>query len=183
MRIPGAGRLAVLGLGVAVSVAGAQSAGKYKAKPTEQTSSWWKSWFGSKSDEPKVTDRPPIAPIGPTVADKDAELDRLMRAYWRRQEVCDRLRDIALQASDDKLYEEAGRLEDLAWRLHQSKSSRLFGTPVATADDPPEPPEESTLDVLKRAAPAGNLPPRLRHGARMEPATANRTEQKREEDR
>ncbi|MFO0844696.1 MAG: hypothetical protein U0797_20250 [Gemmataceae bacterium] len=180
MRIPGAGRLAVLGLGVAVSVAGAQSTGKYTAKPTEQTSSWWKSWFGSKPEEAKVLDHPPVALQAE--ADKQAELDRLMRAYWRRQEVCDRLRDIALQANDDKLYEEAGRLEDLAWRLHQSKSGKLFGTPVAAADEPPEPPEESTLDVLKRAAPGGNLPPRLRQGGKMEPATANRAERKREEE-
>jgi hypothetical protein len=161
-------------------VAGAQSTGKYKATPTEQTSGWWKSWFGSK-DDPKPADRPPP---GPTVADKHAELERLMRAYWRRQEVCDRLRDIALQANDDKLYEEAGRLEEMAWRLHQTKSGKLLGMPVtAAADDPPEPPEESTLDVLKRAAPAGALPPRLRDGGKMEPATANRSERKREDER
>jgi hypothetical protein len=179
MRIPGAGRLAVLGLGVAVAVAGAQSTGKYKAKPTEATSGWWKGWFGSKDEAKKPAGPPP----GPTVADKHAELDRLMKAYWRRQEVCDRLRDIALQASDDKLYEEAGRLEDMAWRLHQARSSKLFGVPVAAADDdPPEEPEESTLDVLKRAAPGGALPPRLRNGGKMEPATANRAERKREEE-
>jgi hypothetical protein len=179
MRIPGAGRLAVLGLGVAVSVAAAQSTGKYKAKPTEQTSGWWKNWVGSKEES-----KPPAGPPpGPTVADKHAELDRLMKAYWRRQEVCDRLRDIALQANDDKLYDEAGRLEELAWRLHQTRSSKLFGMPVATADDPPEPPEESTIDVLKRAAPgAGPLPPRLRNSGKMEPATANRSERKREDE-
>ncbi len=181
MRIPGAGRLAVLGLGVAVSLACAQSPAKFKAEPTESTSSWWQNWFGSKKEQPKPTEAIPVAP---TVEDKHAKLERLMKAYLRRQEVCDRLRDIALQNNDDKLYEEANRLEELAWRLHQTKSSQILGTAMAATEDLPDAESESTLEVLKRAASTGkgSLPPRLDRSG-MEPAAANRMERKRGEER
>lgn len=184
MRIPGAGRLAALGLAIAASASFAQSPPpKYNAKPTAETSSWWRSWFGESKDAPKPTDVPPV---GPTVTDKYAGLDRAMKAYLRRQEVCDRLRDIALQSNDEKLYEEASRLEEMAWRLHQTKSSRLLGTPAqVVTDDPPadEPKvEERTVELLKRATPGGQLPPRLQRGG-AEPAAANRTERSREDDR
>jgi hypothetical protein len=181
MRTAGAGRLAVLGLGLAVSMSLAQSAGKYRPAPTVETSAWWKNLFKS-SEAPKVSTTPPA---GPTVADRNAELDRLMKAYWRRQEVCDRLREIALQNNNDALYDEAGRLEDLAWRLYQSRSKQL-GMPVVALDDEPasSKSEESTLEVLKKAsATGGQLPPRLRSSGKIEPAQANRVERIGEDER
>ncbi|MFO0877629.1 MAG: hypothetical protein U0840_09760 [Gemmataceae bacterium] len=180
MRRTGAGCLAVLGLSIATTMLCAQSpAKKYSPKASETTSSWWKGWFGSGKEEAQSATPPPSL----TVADRAMELDRLMRAYWRRQEICDRLRDIALQQNDNSLYEEASRLEEMAWRLHQQRSNKLLGLPVANAiaDEEEAPPEPSTVDVLKRASKGGQLPPRLQPGKALAPTQANRDVRQEEE--
>lgn len=180
MRIPGAGCLAVLSLGLATTMLSAQApAAKYAPKANETTSSWWSNWFGGSKEAPKPA---PTTTPTLTVADRATELDRLMRAYWRRQEICDRLRDIALQTSDNALYEEANRLEEMAWRLHQQRSSKLLGVPVASAEEETGDVEQSTVEVLKNATRGGQLPPRLQNEKRLAPVQANRTNRQPEEE-
>lgn len=171
MRIPGARRLAALGLVVLVAAAGAQTPGTM-AEPANGPR-WWNRLFGSPPPPPA-----PKQAAGPgTMADRAAEQDKLMKAYLRRLDVCDRIRDVAHEANNPRLFEEASRLEEMAWKLYQSRSSRLLGVSIATADEEPlEParPEPTTLEVLKAASPGGPLPPRLRSGGHLAPASADR---------
>ncbi|NBO91862.1 MAG: hypothetical protein EBV06_06060 [Planctomycetia bacterium] len=116
-------RLAGVVLGLAVGALAAQ-------KPTE-SSSWWASWWGgndSKTTAAKAQKGPP-APR----PDRTAEQSKLEKAYLRRQAVCDRLREIAQERNDTQLSEEAARLEEIAWKLFQSRSELLLG--AETADE------------------------------------------------
>ncbi|MGL4553505.1 MAG: hypothetical protein ACRC33_20255 [Gemmataceae bacterium] len=109
LRLHRAG-LAALMLGVAVAAAA--------EKPTEPTS-WWQARRGEPRPKPAV--KADAAPI-----DRAAEQARLEKAYLRRQAVCDRLREVALEGNDGKLADEAARLEEAAWKLFQARSDRLM---------------------------------------------------------
>jgi hypothetical protein len=176
MRTARAGCLAVLVLGVAFSVAEAQSR-TGKPAPAE-SSSWWSNLFGNKPKEDPKKQATPIKPVSASPADRALEQDRLMKAYMRRLEVCDRIREVAHETNNDGLFEEANHLEDLAWKLYQGRSNKLLGISTASADEEPTP---NTAEVLRSASPGGAVPPRLRPGGKMEPSRAQG--RSREEDR
>ncbi|MFM7149627.1 MAG: hypothetical protein ACKO23_07270 [Gemmataceae bacterium] len=168
MRLWGKGCLVILTLGLTVSITAAQPPDRKAAK--EEETGWWNGLVGgNKAKEPAKKSAPPM-----TMADRAMEQDRLMRAYLRRQEVCDRLRDIAHQTENNSLLEEANRLEEMAWKIYQGRSSRLLGIPATSMADP-EPiaegeSEEDTMDLLKKAAKSGgNMPARIRSGGKIEP--------------
>jgi hypothetical protein len=167
MRITQAGCLAALGLGLGVTVALAQ---KPANAPTPAESSWWSSWFGAKKEEKKNAPKPKVAP---SATERVLEQEKLMKAYLRRLEVCDRLRDIAHETNNNSLFDEATHLENLAWKLYQNDSNKLMGSATAVNDEAPlEKSNESTIDLLKRRSPGGDIPPRLRNGGRLETSRA-----------
>ena len=92
----------------------------------------------AKQDEPKAA--PKAAPdkaAEPKAASRDErskEQERLMKAYLRRQQVCDKLSEVALETNNLALGEEARRLEKLAWQIYQEQSSRLLGVDAAGLD-------------------------------------------------
>jgi len=170
MRILEAGCLAALGLGLAVSSASAQA--KYSPRPADL--SRFGGWFGSPSSQPIVTKEAPAPGEKPpmTVTQRAVEQDKLMRAYLRRLEVCDRLRDVGQESNDTSLIDEASRLEEMAWKLYQTRSSKLLGVASASADEDPADPKgasASTAEVLMKSSPASSIPPRLRQGGRIDP--------------
>ncbi len=177
MRIVAAGCLAALGLGLAVSACSAQEPERLRYSPKPADLSWLTKWFGGGSEEiiPKSSPPDPKQPPPMTVAQRAAERDRLEKAYLRRLDVCDRLRDIAQETNDTRLIEQANRLEELAWRLYQTRSNKLLGV-ASTAGGDEEPAsgkaEPTTAEVLMKAKPGGALPPRLRQGGRLEPSRA-----------
>lgn len=142
----------------------AQSAAAQAQAPAQQAeSSWWSDLFGSK---PKAEVKPKVeAPTEPalkTPAERHAEVDRLMRAFLRRQAVCDQLSTVGLATDNPGLIEEAKRLEEIAWQLYAERSSRVLGV-----TDPEEPNRDEegadgpvTLPTPRRL-PSG---PRVRDG-------------------
>ena len=109
--------LAALVLGVAVSAAAAQ-------KPAEP-SSWWPSFWGDAKPKAKADDQK-----GAPRVNRASTYARLEKDWERRKEVCDRLREIALETNDTKLEEEAVRLDVAAWKLFQARSDRLLSDGV-----------------------------------------------------
>jgi len=175
MRLWGKGCLVILIMGLTVSIAAAQPPDRKAAK--EEETGWWNGLVGGNKAKEQTKKPAPSM----TMADRAMEQDRLMRAYLRRQEVCDRLRDIAHQTENNSLLEEANRLEEMAWKIYQGRSSRLLGIP-ATAMADPEPTaaegdtDEDTMDILKKAAKSGgNMPARIRSGGKIEPERGGKT--------
>lgn len=148
---------AALCLGLAASAA-------WSAPPPEQAR-WYDGLLGSKSKtEPKKLPGPPAK----TPADRAAEQDRLMKAYLRRLAVCDRLRDVAIDTNNQKLAEEADRLEALAWSLYEKQASRVLGGANGSklTEEPVEPKtSKTTAASLGSGMPMGPLPARARPGA------------------
>ena len=105
--------LGALALGAVVGVAGAQQPG-----------GWLPEWLGGK---PALTpaDKPDLRPDKMAKREKDKAV--LERALLRRQAVCLKLKQIALDSGNTTLYDEAERLDALAWELHQQRSGQLLG--------------------------------------------------------
>src|SRR5262245_44162955 len=98
-----AGCLAALGVGLEVSLAGCEP--QRKSEPASE-GGWISGLLGLKpKPKPKPPEKKQDVPVTPavTAADRAAELQRLQKAYWRRQDVCDRLRDIAQSSNNAAL--------------------------------------------------------------------------------
>ena len=93
-------------------------------KPDDQ-GSWWSNLFGSRPKSEPKKPAPAERPAAATPADRAFQRERLSNIYLRRQAVCDRLRDIALQTNNTALQEEANRLDELAWKLFTERTNRL----------------------------------------------------------
>ena len=187
MRIVAAGCLATLGLGLAVTAAWSQDRPRYSPKAANL--GLIHSWFGGKQEVDITKPTGPAGPPGPpplTVGQRAVEQDRLMKAYLRRLEVCDRLRDVAHEKNDNFLIDEASRLEEMAWKLYQTRSSKLLGVASATGDEEPltEPKTtQTTAEMLMKSSPGGAMPSRMRNGGRLEPSRAEIPASRREEQR
>jgi hypothetical protein len=73
--------------------------------------------------------KPPAAPaVALAPADKAREHEKQMKTYLRRQDVCDRLREIARDTNDASLAQEADRLEQQAFLVYQSATGRLVAS-------------------------------------------------------
>jgi hypothetical protein len=120
MRGAEAGKMAsALVLGLAATVALAQD--KEDGKPRGLLN----TWFGgqTKVDKKPAAEGNPVAaePVRPAVVDQE----KCMRAFLRRQAVCDRLRDVARQLNDTSLERQADELESRAWEVYQKQTCQL----------------------------------------------------------
>jgi hypothetical protein len=127
--------VSALVVGLAATVALAQE--KEGPKPT----GLWARWFGKSKAEEKKSAAEADAPLGPVVRPAVVDQEKCMRAFLRRQAVCDRLRDIARQTNDADLERQAEELEQRAWDVYQKQTCQLPGE---------APPFESDEAVLEK---------------------------------
>ena len=107
------------------AVAGAASA--------QQPSGWLPEWLrGKPAIKPgdKPDDRPDKS------EQRRADNEALMNVLMRRQAVCLKLKQVALDTGNTSLYEEAERLDALAWEMHKQRSGRTLGAGSVGLDKP-----------------------------------------------
>jgi hypothetical protein len=113
--------MAALLLGLSASVAGAQQPKDLESAPSKP--SGWSFWGNRKMPDKKA---PPAPPPGPSQVERAAmEQVRQMKAYFRRQEVCYRLEEIALENNDPELERQAQLLEELNWQVYRQHTAGL----------------------------------------------------------
>lgn len=184
MRIVRAARLAALSMGLLTALAAAQAPPDKAADKADP--GLFGGLFATRSKPPaKAKDRDKeAADRPPSVADRTAEQERLMKGYLRRLAVCDRLRDIAHETNNSALAEEASRLDELAWKVYQEQSNRLLGV-KSMAMEPDEAGSGVALPdagkALRKASGGAPLPPRIWSEGRIEPARSEGPSLHREE--
>lgn len=118
-------------LGVAAPVLATEPLDLAKKKAADKTASsgsWWSSWFGRKErPEDKKTS---AAPEKPTPQLSPAESVARLRqreedAYWRRNEVCLRLKQLAQQAGDEEQVQRIEQLEERNFSIFQQRLASL----------------------------------------------------------
>jgi hypothetical protein len=85
----------------------------------------WRDWFGSSG---KGEEEKPAAAEGakPAAVDRAAVVRaREEAALLRRQEVCCKLKEIALQTNDPELERRAQELEERAWEVYNLRTAHL----------------------------------------------------------
>lgn len=153
MRQIGDAVMAVLAL--LVLVLGA--AGVRAEQPTKKTekNSWWNpvGWWQTKEKEPKPKAKP-TQKKEDAAKKKDQKARARLRyqnAYLRREQVCDRLREIAQQTGNPQLARQAEELRQMAWELYlaQTKTPTASLPAPAPASPPvPTPAEEQLAERL-----------------------------------
>ncbi len=199
MRKVGAARIAALvGMGLAFSVAPALAQSYYKPAPTFQG----KIWDGFGSSTPKPEDSEPIQPLRPdlsgkavppgtkaeppaqTVTGKAREQERLMKVYLRREAVADKIRDIGVATNNPALIEEAAYLREKAWQIYSTQCGRLMGTAVPLgADNLDTGKPVRSAATLSQAAAGGDLSSVMREDNRTATAGERQTSVLREGER
>jgi hypothetical protein len=140
----GLGLVLLAGLSGTVAVAADQDdAGTPAVKSHKSGWNWFGSWFGAKKkpadkkSEAKAekTTLPAVRPS--SMADQaEALRSREQAALIRRLEVCDRLREIALQTNDTFLESQALQLEERAGATFARRTAHLpIGSPVEDLDE------------------------------------------------
>ncbi|MFO0929352.1 MAG: hypothetical protein U0736_20385 [Gemmataceae bacterium] len=188
MRIVRAARLAALSMGLLTALAAAQAPPDKAAEKADP--GLFGGLFATRSRPPakakaKDGDKEKEAADRPSsVADRAAEQERLMKGYLRRLAVCDRLRDIAHETNNPALAEEAGRLDELAWKVYQEQSNQLLGV-KSMAMEPDAAGSGAALPdagkALRKASGGGALPPRIWSEGRIEPVRSEGRSPLREE--
>jgi hypothetical protein len=120
----------LLGLSASVACAQDKSTPEDVAAAASKGSGW--GFFGSKkkADDKKPA---PAPPPGPSASERAAlEQMRQMKAFLRRQEVCTRLEEIALENNDPELERQAQLLSDLNWQVYRQHTA---GLPLGPAKD------------------------------------------------
>lgn len=116
-RFVGASLALVLG----VALAAGEEPADAKSKATGW--GWWPSWGKSEEKEKPPEPMPVPAQV------KKAESEEYHRTvYFRRELVCDRLTEIALQTGDEELARQADKLRDRAWAIYLERSGLKPGT-------------------------------------------------------
>jgi hypothetical protein len=152
------GVIAALWVGLAVSAAGAAGDGGdlHSMPPDDKpTSPWLPIWMGGrrnafsekkpaeapkaaktdKADKPdKDKDKDKPAPR-PQPADGATTQERELNAYWRRIEVCDQLREFAVQAGNEELERQADELSQRAFAIYQQRSRTAAAAGAPSADE------------------------------------------------
>jgi hypothetical protein len=137
MRKVGAGMsAAVLLAGLATSAASAQygDGDLHSAPPTQKT--WWDGWFTAAPKPPahKPETGAAPAPAAPAIVETAAAAHKRERAALdRRQEVCDRLMEIAVRNNDEAMQTQIEQLRDRAWEVYQQRTAAL-STSTTTPD-------------------------------------------------
>ena len=127
-------------------------------KDLAETPPFWSTWFGgdkpAKLEGQIPKDEKAKGAVAPepatTVADKSEQVQRLNNAFARRQAVIDKLREIALETNNPALGDEALRLEEMAQKVFQQESGRVFG--VATVVPQPDSLDQGNGGQAIRAA-------------------------------
>ncbi len=118
-RIAACAATLLIGLGIAGLVS------------AEESSSWWPRWLTSataksdKKDSAKSSDMPPM--VSPARRARQAKAD-----LERRQEVCLKLRELALANGDDETLRKIEHLEQRAYDLYMA-ATNFRSAPLAEA--------------------------------------------------
>ena len=122
----------VVGLGALILVLtttlDAQESKKKETEKPKSTWSWFPRWWSRSSDKPK-----PEAKEKPKQEEPKKEApetarvlrERAYRAYLRREQVCDKIRVLALKLNDVRLQKRADGLEKRAWQIYVRSTSQL----------------------------------------------------------
>jgi hypothetical protein len=154
MRTLGWGGIAALTL-----LAGAATADAQPPRDKAMPDGWWAALWGESKpkDDPKSA-----APKGPTMEEKAREMDRLLKAFQRREAVCEKLTAIAQDTGDDRLFAEASRLYEDACKLYQRQSNVLGIATVGHTNRDAEADEPYELPRPAREPNVGIVPSRMR---------------------
>jgi hypothetical protein len=148
-RLGATGMAAALCAGLMVATARADEGdGDLRALPPAKPS-WWSGMTGAK-EEPAVPKKVVPAenmPPRPAVSAAATVQAREEAAFWRRQDVCQELLDIAERKGDEALREQVYQLMDKAWAVYLQRTG---GAPARNAD----------ATALTRTAPPGAAPSR-----------------------
>ncbi len=143
--------IATLCLGLCVP--GGRAAEHDSPKPSSSPSWWDRLWPHEHKPEPKVeaeeekTEKETAA----SASDKSAQLveqaretrEKAKADLMRRQAVCDRLQQIALETEDLDLQKRAEELNERAWSLYLKQTAHLPTIPGKEAPPTDEQPERS----------------------------------------
>jgi hypothetical protein len=145
MRIGAGWTAAVLLAGLSASAASAQGyydGDLHSASPKPK--SWFENLYSSapatKPPDKKGDDVEPPTPVGPSpVQLASASRQRERAALDRRNEVCDRLMEIAVRNNDEAMQTQIEQLRDRAWDIYQQRTAGL-SSPGPMADPADEKP-------------------------------------------
>jgi hypothetical protein len=101
-------------------LAGTTAAADKKAS----SGNWLTRMFGGKAKAPEPKKETPKLPKVDAPASK-AALHEARQKYMQRVQVCDKLREIALQTGDDAMARRADQLEDRVWNAYRAQLDRL----------------------------------------------------------
>jgi hypothetical protein len=161
----------LLGLSASAATAQEMTTPEGVAAAAAAKGSWWSFGSKKKADDKKAA---PLPPPGPSPAERAAlEQIRQMKAFLRRQEVCNRLQEIALENNDPELERQAQLLDELNWQVYKKHTA---GLPLGPAAD-----DEAVL--ADRLGTGTALPRAGKAGAGREDGAAARTTGRREEQR
>ncbi len=141
---------ATLVAGVAAGAAGGAERSRSPRPPTDEAASSWDwlnplRWFETKKSEPAAEARrenkgkkePPgkvePAPLSSPVDEARIRRQREETALWRRLEVCDRLREMAMQTDDEDLLRQADDLAERAFSVYRQRTAGLSSGATAEA--------------------------------------------------
>jgi hypothetical protein len=103
--------------------------------PAKGPGPWYSRIFGGgtpaakKAPDVKKEDAKPLPPGAVSALKAQAHAD-----YMRRLEVCDKLREIGFESSDDELRRKADQLEQRAFDAYVQQMNRLGGAPPGLDD-------------------------------------------------
>lgn len=114
----------IVGLGAAVAAADDADG---DAKAASAKSGWWSGWFGdkpkAKTEKKSAVEDAPAVPSGVQMA--VAEQQRQMNAALRRMQVCERLRQVAVQTGNADLERQANEMDARAWEVYRHQTAHL----------------------------------------------------------
>jgi len=164
-RVGSWGMAAALVMGLGTVAAAGPLDGDSKSSPPGLLSSLFadksKTKAKAAADKAALVEEKPAANTVETLA---AEQQKQMNAILRRMEVCDRLRMVALQTSNEELMRQADELEARAREIYRRQTAHLpisaqsLETPAQTADKTPAR-RESARGNAPRNTDLGELPP------------------------
>ncbi|MBI3408641.1 MAG: hypothetical protein HY040_09825 [Planctomycetes bacterium] len=124
----------VLALGVSLGTVGLARADDDASAASN--GNWFTRMFRRQPAAPKTDEKARVAAANVPQAESAAQVRvRAQMELMRRQEVCDKMREIAFQTSDDELRRQADQLDQRAWDAYVQKTSRVAGTRMLTPDE------------------------------------------------
>ena len=104
--------------------------------PTPSSGNWFTRMFRRQPAAPIADDKTQPAPTSAQPPQSAAQVRiRAQMELMRRQEVCDKMREIAFQTNDEDLRRQADQLDQRAWEAYVQKTSRVVGMRTLTPDE------------------------------------------------